>query len=393
MISIAVAGKPNSGKSTFFKAATMAEVEIANYPFTTINANHGVAYLRVECPCQELKLQNCTACSKGDRFVPVELIDVAGLVPDAHKGRGLGNEFLDNLSRAQVIIHVVDASGGTDIEGNLIGVGKHDPLEDIEFLEKEIDMWIFNILHRNWQRISRKAGAENLSADQIIAEQLGGIGVNEVQVKKSRLNLGLPADKPHNWSEEKLMRLVSEIRKINKPIIVAANKMDIAPKEKIEHLKQLNNKVIFISGAAELALKMAAKKNVIKYVPGEEDFTITDTQLSDAQRAGLEKLKTFLKENHGTGVQECINMAVFDVLEKIVVYPVEDENKYTDKNRRVLPDAFVVENTCTARDLAYKVHTDIGKGFLFGIDAKSKMRVGDKHQLKNNDVIKIVSTK
>jgi hypothetical protein len=368
----------------------MAEVEIANYPFTTIDANHGIAYLRVECPCQELKLQNCTSCSKGIRFVPVELIDVAGLVPEAHLGRGLGNEFLDHLSRAQVIIHVVDASGGTDIEGNPVDIGTHDPLKDIAFLEQEIDMWIFNLLQRNWQRISKKAGAENLSADQLIAEQLGGIGVRETQVKKARAKLGLP-DKPHNWSEEELKKLVTEIRRINKPIIIAANKVDIAPRENLKRLK--NNDVVFVSGAAELALKMAAKKGIIKYLPGDENFTVVSEDLKDAQKKGLEKLKNFLKANHGTGVQKCINKAVFEVLDRIVVYPVEDENKYTDKKGRVLPDAFIVENTCTAKDLAYKVHSDIGEGFLFGIDAKSKMRVGDKHQLKNNDVIKIVSTK
>lgn len=369
----------------------MAEVEIANYPFTTIDANHGVAFLRTSCPCGELGLENCS-CMEGNRFVPVELIDVAGLVPDAYKGRGLGNEFLSHLSRAQVLIHVVDASGGTDIEGNPVDPGTHDPLEDIAFLEREIDMWILGILKRNWQRVSRKAGAENLTAEQIIAEQLGGIGVSETQVKHALKILNL-SGKLQNWSEEDLRMFVSEIRKLNKPIIIAANKTDVAPLENIRRLRQHHEDVIPISAAAELALKMAANNHIIKYLPGDADFTVINRNLSAAQRKGLEKLKTFLRENHGTGVQQCINRAVLEVLRHIVVYPVEDEHKCTDKQGRVLPDAFIVEDTCTARQLAYIVHTDIGEGFLFAVDAKNRMRVGEKHQLKHGDVIKIVSTK
>lgn len=107
MITLALAGKPNCGKSTFFRAATMAPAEIANYPFTTINANFGVAYFRAVCPCRSLSL-TCESCQDGVRFVPVNLVDVAGLVPDAHKGRGLGNQFLDNLRQADAILHILE---------------------------------------------------------------------------------------------------------------------------------------------------------------------------------------------------------------------------------------------------------------------------------------------
>lgn len=314
-------------------------------------------------------------------------------MPGAHLGKGLGNEFLDELSRVDLIIHVVDASGGTDIVGNPINIGEHNPVEDITFLEREIDMWIFNILHRNWHRISRKTEIESLSIEQAIAEQLGGIKVNDRQVKAALLRLDIQANKPGNWSDDELKELITEIRKINKPIIIAANKTDVAPEENIKQLKEVDSRVFFVSSAAELALRMAAKKDVITYLPGDKDFTINSTNLNKAQEKGLEQLKEFIRQNNGTGVQECINNAVFDVLGQIVVYPVEDENKYSDKNGKVLPDAFVAGNNCTARELAYMVHTDIGESFLFGIDAKSKMRISDKHQLKNGDVIKIVSTK
>lgn len=392
MISIALAGKPNSGKSTFFKAATMAEVEIANYPFTTIDANQGIAYLRVECPCKELNVSGCESCSDGVRFVPVELIDVAGLVPDAHKGRGLGNAFLDHLSRAQAIIHVIDASGGTDIEGNPVGIGEHDPLEDIGFLEGEIDMWIFGILHRNWQRISKRVGVEKISIERIIADQLGGVGVDEKQVKTAILGLDL-GDKPSTWGEDELLRLVRDIRRVNKPMLIVANKVDIAPEENIRRLEELDCDVVFLSSAAELALRTAASTNVISYLPGDTEFTVIGTGLSEAQRKGLEMLEEFIKKNNGTGLHGCIERVVFDLLDKMVVYPVEDENKCSDSDGRVLPDAFIVDRSCTTRELAYMVHTDIGEGFLFGIDAMTRMRVGEKHVLGDGDVVKIVSVK
>ena len=117
MIEIGLAGKPNAGKSTFFKSATLIDVAIANYPFTTIEPNVGIAYVRTRCVCRELGI-DCGKCVDGWRFIPVKLIDVAGLVPGAHEGRGLGNEFLDNLRQAEGVIHVVDASGSTDEEGN-----------------------------------------------------------------------------------------------------------------------------------------------------------------------------------------------------------------------------------------------------------------------------------
>ena len=112
MLSVALAGKPNAGKSTFYRAATMADVDVANYPFTTIDPNRGVTHVRTRCPCLDLE-ERCgnDECHDGKRYVPIELLDVAGLVPGAHEGKGLGNQFLDALSNADVVLHVVDALG------------------------------------------------------------------------------------------------------------------------------------------------------------------------------------------------------------------------------------------------------------------------------------------
>jgi ribosome-binding ATPase YchF (GTP1/OBG family) len=388
-VSIALAGKPNCGKSTFFKAATLANVEIANYPFTTIDANHGVAYVRTTCPCRELKL-DCGNCRDGVRFVPIGMIDVAGLVPDAHKGRGLGNAFLDNLRQAKAIIHVIDASGGTDIEGAPVPVGSHDPLLDIDFLEREITMWISGILKRNWERLARKVQAEGLKLEETIAAQLEGAGITEAHVRTAISKLKLPRDKPHMWTDEQIIELSDLLRAESKPLIITANKMDMAPQENIDRLVKVG--AIPASGAAEVALRMADKSGAIKYMPGDEDF-MESSNLSAAQREALSKIRALMKKNGGTGVQKCINETVFKLLDLIVVYPVEDENKFTDKNGRILPDAFLLKKGSTPKDLAFMVHTDIGKGFLYAVDARTKMRLGEKHEMKNGDIVKIVAVK
>jgi ribosome-binding ATPase YchF (GTP1/OBG family) len=387
MITLALAGKPNCGKSTFFKAATMAHAEIANYPFTTINPNFGVAYVRTKCPCKELKLI-CKKCVDGNRFVAVNLIDVAGLVPDAHKGKGLGNQFLDHLRQADAILHIVDASGGTDSEGNPVGVGNHDPADDIRFLGFEMTMWVYGILEKHWAKLNRQAQGKGFSIQQGVAETFTGLGITAEDVRD--IEIALKMDLVHAKMEE-LVPFCEKIVKISKPMLVVGNKFDEAPEAL--RAKLAEKKVAFASAASELALRNAAAAHIVKYLPGDPGFTIeNEGALSAAQKAGLAKIAGVMKQNNGTGVQQAINRAAFELLDRIVVYPVEDENHYCNKQGEVLPDAFLMKKGSTPHDLAYQVHTDIGKGFLYAIDARTKMRIKENHSLKDSDIIKIVST-
>jgi len=386
VIEIGIAGKPNAGKSTFFKAATLADAEIANYPFTTIKPNIGVGYVRVKCVCQELGVE-CKECIEGWRFIPVKLIDVAGLVPDAHKGRGLGNEFLDNLRQSEAVIHVVDASGSTDEEGNEIGVGERDPIEDVKFLYHEIDMWLYGILKRNWEKIMRRMKAEKRDAVKFLTEQLAGLGFEEWMVREAIKGFGDVS----KLDDDGLKKFAVELRKRRMRMVIAANKADKAPEELLDKLMNVPEIVVPTSAAYELILRTAAKNGYIKYLPGDNDFEILK-ELNEKQIKALEKIRKFLKEFGSTGVQDAINKVVFDVLDYIVVYPVEDENKFTDTKGNVLPDAMLVKKGTTARELAYKIHTDIGKHFIYALDARTKMRIAEDHELKNNDVIKIVSS-
>jgi ribosome-binding ATPase YchF (GTP1/OBG family) len=381
MIEIGIAGKPNAGKSTFFKSATLADAEIANYPFTTIKPNIGIAHVRVKCVCRELGI-DCGNCIDGWRFVPVKLIDVAGLVPDAHKGRGLGNEFLDDLRQSEGIIHVVDASGSTDENGNEIGIGERDPIKDVEFLLRELDMWIYGILKRNWEKIVRKAKAEKREI-KVITEALAGLGFTEAMVREAFADVDI-----QKLRDEELVEIARVLRGNRMKMVIAANKADKAPRDFLERLKKIG--AIPTSANYELILRTAAKSGFIKYLPGDSSFEVKK-ELNEKQRKVLEKIKGYLDEFKTTGVQDVINKLVFDVLGYIVVYPVENESKFTDSKGNILPDAFLVKRGATPRDLAFKIHTEIGKKFIYAVDAKKKIRIADDYELRNNDVIKIVS--
>ncbi|MEM2964871.1 MAG: GTPase, partial [Candidatus Bathyarchaeia archaeon] len=191
---VGIVGKPNVGKSTFFSALTMKTVPIANYPFTTIQPNRGVGYVRVPCVCKEFGVKDeptNSACINGNRFIPVELVDCAGLVPGAWMGKGLGNMFLDEIRRAKVLIHVVDASGSTDEEGKPCATGTHDPSIDVKFLEEEIDRLLMSIINKDWSKIVKLTEVDKKPLTEVIAERLSGISVSKIEVAQALSSAGL----------------------------------------------------------------------------------------------------------------------------------------------------------------------------------------------------------
>ncbi len=386
---IGLVGKPNAGKSTFFTAATSATAQIGDYPFTTIDKNVGIAYVRKPCPSKELGLDpnpNNSLSVDGIRFIPIEVIDVAGLVPGAHEGKGMGNKFLDDLRQADVLIQIVDCSGTTDLEGNTVEGA--DPLDEIKFLEDELHHWIGEIVVRNWSR-SARAVESGEKIENFLSERLAGLKFTREQVILSLRKAKISKPVMH-WGSEEGLTLAGYLQKIGKPIVIAANKADISSKDNIEKLDKMS--AIITAADYELALKNATKAGLITYNSGDSDFSLNDEdQLNDEQKKALETIRQFLKKHGSTGVQDCIETAVLEKLDLIAVYPVEDETHFTDSQGRVLPDAYLVPRESTAHDLAYKVHTDIGDSFIRAIDCRSKRIIGKDYELQDGDIIKIVA--
>ena len=392
---IGLVGKPSVGKSTFFNAATMNSVDEGNYPFTTIDPSVGEAYVRVDCAAPDFD-EECDPrvgfCNHGTRYVPVKLVDVAGLIPGAHEGKGLGNKFLTDLNEADVLIHIVDFSGETDIEGE--PTEGHDPREDIDFLEEELDMWYLEILEKGIDRYESKQGPQDVKIEEELAEQMSAFQTNKNEIKQLILQEDLELN-PENWSEEEKKQLARTIRKATKPMIIAANKMDtekarenyedITSDPDYEHLD-----FVPASAHAEKALKNAAEQDAVEYYPGDEDFEILSEDLPEEKKQGLEKIRGFMQEYGGTGVQKALEEALFEELGVMAVFPGGADG-LGDEHGNILPDCFLVPEGATAEDFAYTIHSDLGEGFLHAIDCRENRQIGSDHELEHTDVIEIVS--
>jgi len=422
---IGFVGKPNVGKSTAFSALTMTPVDIANYPFTTIDPNVGVTWLPLpeKCACSELRKRkesggrldpaspqdprrgsickpNSGTCSGHRRLAPITLVDVAGLVPGAHSGRGRGNQFLSDLARCDALIQVIDISGSTDLEGNPVGSGGSKPIQERKFLLEELDSWISGILISGWERASRRSQAEGITAIRnYILDRLTGIGANEVDVSLAinYVTNKTSSGEPSKWKENEIMELSTSIRKSMFPISVAANKADMPNLDDYSELKELVEKdggeFSLTCAEAELALRRASAGGLIEYMPGESNFSFTgngENLLSLEQRAALDSIRETMPI-WGGGLTSLIGKVVFKQLSRIVAFPVQDETHWIDGDGNPLPDVILVPSGTTARELAYCVHTDLGDGFIRAIDARSSRIVGADYEVQNNDVIRINS--
>ena len=391
---IGLVGKPSVGKSSFFNAATKNDVPEGAYPFTTIDPSVGEAYVRVECAAPEFDATctpNVGVCRDGTRFVPTKLVDVAGLIPGAHEGKGLGNQFLTDLNETDALIHIVDFSGNTDIEGE--PTDGHDPRTDIDFLEDELDMWYLDILEKGVESHESTYTGVEAKIEVDLAEQMSAFKTNKDEIKQLILSLGLDLD-TETWDADDRRILAREIRKRTKPMLIAANKMDtpeaqanwdeITSDPAYDHLT-----FVPASAHAEDALKTAADNGVVDYTPGDDNFEIVGDP-STEQQAGLEQIRAFMTDYGGTGVQQAIETALFDVLGCIAVFPGSANGSADEKG--VFRDCFVLPDNATTEDFAYVLHSDIGDGLLHGIDCRTERQVGADHPLTHRDVVEIVST-
>ena len=388
---IGLVGKPSSGKSTFFQAITSIPVERAAYPFTTIEPNKGIAYVEIECVDKDFGVK-CNPrtgfCINSRRFVPIEILDVAGLVPGAHEGKGLGNKFLDDLRQADILIHVVDASGSTNDKGENVEAGSHNPCDDIKFLEDELNYWIIGILKKNWNKLIREQKTKKV--EEVLQEQFAGLQIEKDVIVKTLKELNLSNQTLEEWSDDEQIAFCKKMRGIGKKIIIAANKCDKpTAKNYIKEMKKRfpNYFIVPCSAESEIALKGASKNGFIEYIPGDKTFEVKK-ELNKQQKKAMDIIKNVINQCSGTGVQKLINSAIFDFLKYIAIFP-GGVNKLSDSMGNVLPDVFLMPPNSTALDFAYSLHTDMGDGFIKAINVKTKQPIGKNHKLKHRDVIEI----
>ena len=398
MLLVGIVGKTGVGKSTFFSAVTLIPVAIASRPFTTVKPNRGVGYLRAPCVCKEFDVEDQpvnSACVNGVRLIPVEIVDCAGLIPGAWMGKGLGNQFLDEIRKADALIHVVDAAGATDEEGRPCKPGTRDPLKDVEFLDYEIAMWLTQIMKRDLGRIAQKSETLRMSPVDLLSDRLSGLAIGREHVAKALKETGLETKKFSLWSDDDVFEFMVVLRRAAKPMLIAANKIDLPyAEENVERLKEAGYPVVPSCAEAELALRRAADKGFIDYVPGDCNFGSKAEALTVEQRSGLDIIRErILRVWGGTGVQEGLNRAFFELLQMVAVYPVEDVERLSDHHARVLPDVYLVPFGTTMKELAYLIHSELGEGFIYGLDVRTKRRLGEDYVLRDRDVVRIYSAK
>ncbi|NQV39231.1 MAG: redox-regulated ATPase YchF [Nitrosopumilus sp.] len=397
-IKIGLIGKTNTGKTTFFNSATLSSEEISSYPFTTKSPVSGVAHAITLCVHPEFKIQdnpNNSKCLDGWRYIPIELIDLPGLIKDAWKGKGLGNQFLSIAAQSDVLLHVVDASGGIDSTGKITEVGTGDPISDFADIEEELIMWYHKILEGNRDKVSKliKTGTD---ISDVITDLYRGIGVTKIHVKETFRATNLEEKDFDDFDMIDTKKFASYLRKISKPTLIVANKVDVEGADKnFARLRERYNDLIVIpvSGDSEFVLRRAEQKGLIKYSPGSETFEIVKSdELNEKQNNALNFIKQgIMGEYMRTGVQFAINVAVFKLLKMNSIYPVADEKNLSDKKGRILPDLILLKDGATINDLAKEIHSDLTKGLLYGKDLRYNLRLPTDYQLRDRDVVSLVS--
>ncbi|HEV2166063.1 MAG TPA: YchF-related putative GTPase, partial [Thermoplasmata archaeon] len=369
------------------------------YPFTTTVPNRGVAAVRVPCPHSE-KGAPCepgnAKCVDGTRWVPINLVDVPGLVPGAHEGKGLGHKFLDDLRPASGFLHVVDASGGTNPEGEIVAPGTFDPSEEVQWLERELVAWVTEILSRDFAKNVRSVELEGAKLEEFLQDRLTGLSITPAEVSAALRAVPVDRGRPSTWSASDREALSKALLRASKPRLVSANKCDRSTPDQVAQLAERSEPfpVVPTCAEAELTLRRAARAHLVSYRPGDASFEVAQgAELNERQTHALSEIRTVLKRWGSTGVQAALERLVFGELHQIAVFPVEDETRWTDSRDRRLPDVLLVPAGTTAHAVAFRVHSELGENFIRAVDGRTHRALSAEHPLSDGAVVRIVARK
>ncbi|KIW62597.1 hypothetical protein PV04_10758 [Phialophora macrospora] len=404
---IGLVGKPSSGKSTTLNSLTDASSKVGNFPFTTIDPQRAVGYLQVDCACKRKGLTdkcrpNYGSCVDGKRSVPIELLDVAGLVPGAHEGKGLGNKFLDDLRHADALIHVVDVSGTTDAEGK--ATRGYDPSVDVEWLRGEIVRWIQGNLMDKWGSIKRRHVAIKASPVETLQGQFSGYGSTSSIVARTldKLQLKQPLEE---WSDETILKVVNAFTDEKFPTVLALNKIDHPDADRnIAKIakQQPADSIVLCSAISEVFLRRLAKQGYIKYKEGAEYLDTRQDlieqgdpdggglkEMDDKLAQRIENLKDMVLYRFGsTGVVQVLSRAAA-LLGLVPVFPVKNIHTYGSGSAgttAVFRDCVLIKKGSTVADAARKIMGDAPIAFIEG-DGGRRVAEDSLIEVGKNDIL------
>lgn len=345
---------------------------------------------------------NYGSCLNGKRSVPIELLDVAGLVPGAHEGKGLGNKFLDDLRHADALIHVVDVSGTTDAEGK--ATRGYDPSVDIEWLRGEIVRWIQGNLMEKWGSIKRRHVAVKATAVDTLQAQFSGYGSTSNIVARclDRLQLKQPLEE---WSDETIVKVVNAFTDEKFPTILALNKIDHPDADRnIAKIakQQPPDSIVLCSAISEVFLRRLAKQGYIKYKEGAEYLDTREDlieqgdpdggglkEMDDKLSQRIENLKDMVLYRFGsTGVVQVLTRAA-ELLGLVPVFPVKNIHTYgsgISGSSAVFRDCVLVKKNSTVADVARKVMGDAPIAFVEG-DGGRRVAEDQVVSVGKNDIL------
>lgn len=315
--------------------------------------------------------------------MPIELLDVAGLVPGAHEGKGLGNKFLDDLRHADALVHVVDVSGTTDAEGK--STRGYDPSQDIVWLRSEIVQWIRGNLMQKWGSIKRRHVAVKATAVETLQGQFSGYGSTAQVVARTLDKLALKEPLEH-WSDATIDKVVNAFTDEKFPTVIALNKIDHADADKnISKIAKMQDpkSIVLCSAISEVFLRKLAKQGFIRYVEGSEFVDTREDLIADGDPDGgglkemdeklktrIENLKDMVLYRFGsTGVVQVLSRAA-ELLGLVPVFPVRNVTSFSSGasgSNAVFRDCVLVKKNTTVAEVARKVMGDAPLAFVEGM--------------------------